>query len=879
MDGVRWKQIQMLFHAAANLKGDERRTFLEAACGRDAALLSEVAGMLEEDARGGTVLDEDVSQIAHRMTGNGAPLPFHLDEVGPYRILRLLGEGGMGVVYLAEREDLGSAAAIKILRDAWLSPARRDRFLSEQRTLAQLNHPAIARLYDADTLADGTPWFAMEYVDGRPLSDYCRERRLPLRERLLLFRAVCEAVQHAHRYAVIHRDLKPSNILVKPDGTPRLLDFGIAKQLERRNEPVDQTRTSLRLMTPAYAAPEQIRGERVGVYTDVYSLGVIFYELLAGRLPFDLRKRTSAGAEAIILEKEPEKPSAAARESREAHELSASKRAWAELDIVCLTAMHKDVQRRYRSVEALIRDIDHYLNDEPLEARPDTLRYRLAKFASRNRRALAASCLVAGLILALVGFFTVRLATERSRALAEAARTRRIQHFMLNLFGGGDQEAGPADSLRVTALLERGVQEARMLEGQPDLQAELEQTLGTLYQKLGKLDRADALLRAALERRKALYGPEHAEVAESLLALGLLRVDQARLKDAERLVREGLAMARRTLPADHPEAARGEAALGRVLQSRGAYDQAIRALDAAVRLQSKPGMPASDLASSLSELANTQFYAGRYAIAEALNRRVLEMHRRIYGGSHPLIADDLINLSAIHLNLGHYSEAESFARQALEINRSWYGPDHPETASSLTFLGQALVRRKRYAEALDLLQQALAIQERVYGTEHPRVATTLNELGSVALQMGKLDDAEARFRRIAGIYRTVYGGQHYTVGIALSNLASVFLERKRYSKAEPLFREAIAIYEKTLSADHANIGIARIKLGRVLLRERRYKEAEAQSLPGYNILMKQTSPSVTWLKSARTDLAAIYNALKQPEKAAAFRAGATAKPG
>ncbi len=285
----------------------------------------------------------------------------------------------MGVVYLAERTDLGSLVAIKVLRDAWLSPARRERFASEQRTLAQLNHPSIRRLYDADTLDDGTPWFVMEYVEGIPLTEYCREHRCSIDERLQLFRAVCEAVQYAHQRAVIHRDLKPSNILVKPDGTVRLLDFGIAKQLESLEAPLgktDQTMTGLRLMTPAYAAPEQIRGDGVGIHTDVYSLGVILYELLAGQLPFDLSKLTPGEAETVIVGREPEKPSAVANETTKlpganSGATSASKTAWADLDVLCLTAMHKDTQRRYQSVEALTRDIDHYLRGEPLEARPD----------------------------------------------------------------------------------------------------------------------------------------------------------------------------------------------------------------------------------------------------------------------------------------------------------------------------------------------------------------------------------------------------------------------------------------------------------------------------------------------------------------------------
>jgi serine/threonine protein kinase len=280
LDPARWDEIQRLFHAAADVPGPERRTFLEANAGGDPSLIADVMALIDADARDGSLLSRSVAGAAAQVLGGGAPPVIPVQEFGPYRIVSVLGEGGMGVVYLAERTDLGSLVAIKILRDAWLSPARRERFANEQRTLAQLNHPAIARLYDAGTLADGTPWFVMEYVEGVPLTDYCRDRTASLADRLRLFRAVCVAVQHAHAHAVIHRDLKPSNILVTADGTAKLLDFGIAKQLDLESK-ADQTQTGLRLMTPAFYAPEELRGVLLGSRNFVYSLGVLVFEVLA----------------------------------------------------------------------------------------------------------------------------------------------------------------------------------------------------------------------------------------------------------------------------------------------------------------------------------------------------------------------------------------------------------------------------------------------------------------------------------------------------------------------------------------------------------------------------------------------------------------------
>jgi eukaryotic-like serine/threonine-protein kinase len=876
MDSSRWQKVQSLFHEAADLPESEQRSFLEAQCSDDSALVSEVLILLQEDSRGGSMLDRDIAHVAHQVFNDATSNAPPFKEFGPYRIIKTLGEGGMGVVYLAEREDLGSQVAIKVLRDAWLSPARRARFAIEQRTLAQLNHPSIARLYDADTSPDGTPFFVMEYAEGVPLTAFCKQHNCPIAERLRLFRDVCEAVLYAHQRAVIHRDLKPTNILVKNDGTVRLLDFGIAKQVENLGESVDQTMTGLRLMTPAYAAPEQIRGEQVGIQADVYSLGVVLYELLAGRLPFDLTNRTPAQAEKILTEDGAEKPSTAAGEiatpaGENENSALASKAAWADLDVLCLTAMHRDVRQRYRSVEALIRDVDHYLKGEPLEAQPDSLRYTVSKFVRRNWRTLSAAAAVLAMIVGVVIFYTVRLTRARNAALAQAERTQRIQQFMLNLFQGGDPSAAPPDDLRVITLLDRGVQEARSLDTEPAVQAELFETLGGIYQKLGKFDQADSLLQSALHTRESVFGADSVETAKSLLALGSLRDDQAQYEESERLIRQALDIDKRHLPPNDPAIAKAMLALGTVLADRGAYDQSIAMLEETVRLYSAPGSAPTDAADSLHQLANAHFYAGHYEVSTVLNQRVLGMYKQIYGERHPRVADIYINLGAIRYDLGHYSEAEQYDRQALDIVQSWYGKDNPETATDLTILARALVFQNRYDEGSDLLRQSLAIKERAFGKMHPSVASTLNELGNVASKTGKYDLAKQYFNRMADIYRAVYGEHHYLVATALSNLASVYLAEHDWASAEKIFRQVIPLYTETQSATHINTGIARTKLGRALLRERRYAEAETESRAGYDILVTQMDPKVSWLTNARKDLVEEYEALNQPDEAAKFR--------
>jgi serine/threonine protein kinase/tetratricopeptide (TPR) repeat protein len=876
MDSNRWDRVQSLFHAATELPASQQLAYLVEQCPDDALLVDEVLSLLAEDARGDSLLDRGIGEAADRVLSRSDEHRLINERFGPYRITRMLGEGGMGVVYQAERDDLGSVAAVKILRDAWLSPARRERFVSEQRTLAQLNHPFIARLYDAGSLGDGTPWFVMEYVEGTPLTEYCRTHATSIVGRLRLFRNVCEAVQHAHSHLVVHRDLKPSNILVGNDGIVKLLDFGIAKQLDGLEARADRTRTGLRLLTPAYAAPEQIRGGRIGTYTDVHALGVILYELLVGRLPFEPTEHGDE-LEAVLSDREPERPSIAARKNpasakgdADGQPLRASE--WSELDVLCLTAMNRDPQRRYATVDALVRDIDHFLNGEPLEARPESLQYRLGKFVRRNRETVVAAGLAAALVIGLVAFYTVRLARARNDALAQAARAQRIQKFTLDLFQGGDKAAGPADSLHVVTLLDRGLTQARTLDAEPGVQAELYVTLAGIYQHLGKLARADSLLQLALNRRRTLYGPGSPDVASSLVAIGDLRIDQAQLEDAEKLIRQGVSVAEANLAPTDPGVLHALAELGRVLEERGSYDKAIPIMQDVVRRDTAARVEPVDLAANLSTLADINFYAGHYDVSDSLNRQVLGIYEQTYGARHPQVAEILVNLGASQQERGNYKDAERYDRDALAMTRSFYGDSNPATALDLTMLGRALEFQNRFDEADTVLRQALTIRERVFGPVHPSVASTVNELGNIAYQRTHYDEAEAYFTRNLEIYKKIYGDKHYLIALAISNLATAIAGKKEYARAEQMYREAVRRYTDAQGPNHTNTGIARMKLGHVLLRERRFAEAQVETQAGYDVLVKQASPSLSFLKSARKDLIAEFDTLGKPELAARYRA-------
>ncbi len=889
----RWTRVQDLFHAALERPRRERADFVEGATRDDPSIGAEVLDLLAVDEAEWTLLDRGVGAVAERLldpppAGDGDSLHLPRDSgeevtgeggptFGPYRMLSFLGEGGMGTVYRVVRDDLGSEAALKILRDGTLSPARRARFVAEQRTLAGLRHPGIAHLLDVGTLPDGTPWFVMELVEGVPLDEHLRRTDPPLEDRLLLFRSVGEVVQHAHRHAVIHRDLKPSNILVREDGQVKVIDFGIAKRLGPEGEPPGEaTRTGLRLMTPAHAAPEQLRGEAVGVHTDVYALGVLLFQLLTGRTPFHLEggspeetahRRTAAPPPRPSTHRGPSAPNPTGTEdgvpgrptvpgappASAAPPLRGGSRSeWADLDVLCMTAMHPDPARRYPTVDALLRDLEHFLRREPLEARPDSLGYRAGKFVLRNRTPLG----VAAALLILVASsaaWALSLMDARDRALAEAARAERVQRFTLNLFQGTDPDFAPAEGLRVVELLERGVQEARALEVDPALQAELYLALGGIHHQLGRLQAADSLIQEALDLRRGLRGDEHPEVAEALVALGLVREGQASLDEAEALAREGLEMTRRTLPPRHPARARAVAALGQVLEARGRYDEALPLVEEAVRLHgSRDGSP-PDLAAALGQLVNLNFYLGRYPEADSLGWDALTLNRSLYGETHPAAARDLINLGAVAFELGDAPRAEELFREALAIQEPWYGTEHPATAANLTMLGRALVRQERMDEAREILQTSLAINRKTLGDQHPRVASAENELGLIAQSRGDWREAQDHFLRMTEIYEALYPEGHSWVGVARSNLAGTHQAQGDHAEAERLFREVLEMYGRILPERHQLEGIAWIRLGGTLVAQGRFEDGADALVRGREILVSQGA-SPAWVERADQDL-------------------------
>jgi eukaryotic-like serine/threonine-protein kinase len=771
MERQRWREIQTIFHAAADLPESDRRRFVETACAGDEELHSEVLAMLEQDGNRKSLLDHSLAEIANKAISSPDPLPFK--EFGPYRILRLLGEGGMGVVYLAERKDLANQVAIKILRDAWLSPARSELFISEQRTLARLNHPSIARLYDAATLEDGTPYFVMEYVEGVPLTSYCRDLNCTLKQRLQLLRAVCEAVQHAHSHAVIHRDLKPSNILVKRDGSVRLLDFGIAKQLETLDLPaVDQTMTALRLLTPAYAAPEQILGEPAGAQGDVYSLGVILYQLLTGELPFDLSNMAPAEALAAVTGGEASKPSSVVRrtsQQAEGPQISLSAATWADLDLLCMTAMHKDRQRRYSSAEAFMRDLDHHLNGEPLEAHADSVGYRIGKFIRRNRSAVSAATATLVTIVGLITFFTVRLTRERDYANRQTAIATAINQFLSDdLLGRGNPfQSGKAAETLLDAINEASPSIDRKFAEEPQIAARLHLTIAQALDSRSNFPEA----RNEYDRAHSLF----------LQTGGTLSSD-AIMVQLQRASMEARSFQSGGIPAAKSLVAEQESLLKKIRQPRS---------DLAVWLFTAKGMIA--LVESDAKLANQCF---RNASDAAVRLREFDEIAKFNLRQR---------LAFTYIRLGDGATAERLARELISGYSAGTGPNSPYVLRVRLNLAQAFMIERKFAESV---QEANAIYPDFLAKFGPDHQLTMQLLSTRAQSEGSLGDFDDSVRDDLTIYQISAKKQGPLAFYTIATLSDASLAQCRANHSVEGERNGRKAYDSAATAFGARSGLA-----------------------------------------------------------------------
>jgi serine/threonine-protein kinase len=757
--------VERLFAAAVDLSASERRALLAAAAEEDPELAAEVERLLVADAHAGRFLEDAVE------AGAAAVVQGELGRrVGPYRLVGELGRGGMGVVYLAERDgEFQQRVAVKLLHRGLETAEVLARFQTERQILAGLDHPSIARLFDGGTTEDGRPYFVMELIAGRPIDAHCDAESLPVRDRLTLFLQVLEAVREAHRNLIVHRDLKPSNVLVTAEGRPKLLDFGVAKILDPILDPEAPGRLDItglgpgRPMTLAYAAPEQVLGRPVTTATDVYALGVLLYRLLTGRHPYPVEGKSAPEVERLILEHRPERPSACAPQSRQLR---------GDLDTIVLAALAKEPAERYGSVERLAEDLALHLQGRPITFRPTPLRARAFKLVRRHRWGAVAATAIFALILSLA----VSLVVLSARTARERDRATRVASLLADLFKIADPEEGRGSSITARELLDQGTDKVlHQLDRQPETQGTLLATLGRLYAQLGLYDKAIEVLRksVAVERRR---GDAHPDLAAALRDLGRALAGGGRFAEAEPVFREVLAIAERLYPADH-----------------------------------------SEVAVSLNNYALVEHDLGRYEAAEPFYRRAVELERR-GGGAAARYGLTHANWALLLIDLGRYHEAEAACREILAAREALSPPNPIVVADALEYEAMALQGDGRLAEAEAAARRSLALRERYLRPDDRDLARSRNVLGAVLRDRGELDIAEPLLRAALADRRRLLGPDHAEVAVSLEDLGDLLVARARYAEAEEAFGEAIRILRSSFPAGHPTL--ARLEAGRAVARAR-----------------------------------------------------------
>lgn len=881
-DPDRWRTVDRIFAQALELPPAERVAFLDTACDGDEGLRREVERLLAADARNATFLERPAGE----MLGWRPPAGEEEEggRLGPYRLLRRIGGGGMGMVYLACRDDAEyqREVAVKILRAGLEGTEAYHRFLAERQILAQLQHPNIARLYDGGTTEDGRPFLVMELIDGLPVDEYCDRQQLTIDQRLDLFRRICAAVEHAHQNLLVHRDIKPGNILVTPEGEPKLLDFGIAKQLEPKiaSDSGPLTRTGLRIMTPSYASPEQVKGEAVTTASDVYSLGVLLYELLTGRSPYPAAEVTYE-IERAICEQEPERPSAAVfrtgavsageiADARKTRPQILQRRLRGDLDNIVLMALRKEPARRYGSVAQLSRDLERHQEDLPVAARPDTLRYRARKFIVRNRGKVAAAMAVFLLVTLLVAGFMARLIEQRRQLAQERDKAQYALSFLIDTFKNADPYQTRGARLTAQEILDQGtVRAASGLRGQPGVQAAVMQSLAEVQYGLGRYKKAEPLLWEALKLRRDLYGPESLEVAETLEYLGRIHFERARYKEGEQFLRKSLALKRHFLGDDHIEVAKALNLLGSGLARPEASRELLKLHEEALAIAHKhEGAEGPVVAETLMIQARLMRDLGDYVAAERLYKEGLDMERRLLGDDALEVYRHQSVYGEILMDVGRYKDAEALLREILDAQERLLGRNHPDFNSTANNLAMALHLMARDPEAEALYREVLERVKTQYGPYHWMVGVVAGNLGGAILsQEGGGAKAVPYFQEALEVRRRNLGEDHPEVAGALLLLAGVHRELGEYSESIRLAQQAHDVVLKAEGPDHPHMAYPLREIGRSYLRQKRFTEAEPYLRRSYEIRVKELPADNPELARSKSVLANCLKSLGRLEEA------------
>lgn len=799
----RWKRIKTVFEQALDLPASDRLVFLAQEAKEDAELEQEVLRLLAAEAGAATFLEKP---LLPQMVSEG-------QDLGPYRLEKRIGRGGMGQVFLAVRRDgaFDRKVALKLLRPGLNTDELLRRLHTERQILARLQHPHIAQMLDGGSTPWGDPYFTMEYVDGLPITQFCDANHKGVKERLALFRTVCAAVHYAHQNLVVHRDLKPSNILVTADGTVKLLDFGIAKVLAE-DEKEAQTQTISQVMTPEYAAPEQVRGEAITTATDVYALGILLYELLTGQRPYVLHERALQEVVRIISDTDPMRPSDRVTDPATSHSLpqlndekthhrkQLQRMLRGDLDNMVMMALRKEPIRRYASAEAFYTDIDRYLKGEPVAARPNTAGYVIRKFALRHKKGVGIAVAMLLLTIGFAFWHDYRITQERNHALEEAARATAVQNLLVGLFEKADPSQARGLDLSAREILDIGARVANEeLTDQPHVKAEVLRVLGQVYAKLGEDGQAEAVLRAAYRVLK------------------------------------------QNTQAPHISLARFYSTWGEWNQNMGYYaiaDSLYRSADemfAALHTENQPEF--ADLVHRRAYLAHDE---GKMAEAEQFYKQALQLRRSLYPYKHPKVALSLNDYGGYLMNMGHYEKAKQMITEALHIRRAVYGEaPHPELAESFYNIGYLYFEMDESEKALPYYRQTLAIEEKLYAEDHVEIATTLNNLGGALLICDRYQDAFEVLSRALRIQEKALPPDHVNIAVTRRNLGFTFLGQQKLAEAEQQVRMAVAA-KGNLNTYYQGVDLT--LLARILVQRQQFNEAQTQLKTAEKLIREYLPP-------------------------------------
>ena len=809
------ERLAELFELALEIAGADRDAWLDEVCGDDARLREKLMRLLRADARGHGILDAPPAVIAEAIACASSGSEHAPRMLGPYKILRSIGIGGMGEVWLAERSDGEFEQRVAIKQVAYPTPGLLQRFRQERQILAHLEHPNIARLLDGGVDAHGAPYLVMEYVEGVSLTDFASQHALGLPNRLRLFLRVCEAVQFAHQNLVVHRDLKPSNILVTADGTPKLLDFGIAKVLATTAGNA-QTQTHARLLSPDYAAPEQFSGAPITTATDVYALGVVLYELLAGVRPARAM-RAGASATDPARMSDPSPPSSALDRTTG----SAQRRALrGDLDRITLTALAAEPQRRYASAEAFAVDIRRYMDGRPIAARGDSTLYRLRKFARRNRIALAAAILVfaVSITATIVSLHQARQAREQATR-AEAVRT-----FLVGVFKQASPDQNKGQPITAHELLDTGVKQLEQGNNDPSaIRADLTEVIAGLYVDIGDLDRAQSLLEGNIDQSNKVI-PDEIRL-RSLVGLAGIAERRGSLPQAQDYLRQGqdiVAQNANLDPLDVSEFMRRQSAIAVTLDPKTAEPLARAAL--AYDL-AHFGDPSEQLELDWSTLGSLLRRISRDDEAVSAKRKALSIARELHGDEHTAVSEELNALGVTLRMIGDYPTAVTIGKEALAMSTRLRGADHPDTLLMQMNLLVAMHSDGQYGETIPLLLDNLARTRRVLGENDQRVARTLGTLAVSWKVIGKFAKAEAAFRDAAAIWTKVSGPDSAEGSYTDINLGNLLAYEGRYAQAEVLLRNALRVTRLHFPEASKEVRFARFRLANTLAHTGKPQEA------------------------------------------------------